>query len=1579
MSIFNFFLEQVKQIKARVMPVSSGMRFEVGEGLTEEEEEKAREVIKKKPVETERKSVFDYFVEAGRALPPTKTPVEAIQRMAVEPAREFVRQVPRIGEFVGEGTTGLLFGDVREKGIAGIPEHIWEVERSIIEIAPKFGFSTYQAFRHPGKVEKKPYTVPSSKITEELGFKKEYPTYQKEFDKTANEIIEGKKPLWHALIPFAEVPFDGMIVSSFLTSGAKSIFKKVKVNSNETASAIKAMGLKDISVKAQKTQFRKLAHEVHPDKMGVQGEKLMTELNNANDILNKARSQGLLVKEPSKIALAMKGIAETGLRKPSEIGKAFVRKETPYLGVKGLLPEQAGTIPTRPFQPVKKPAFGLSVRDIKAKPIAKPTLPAEAVKKVKPTTEKIISSLGKAKRTDPACVKTFRETIKKHPDAIPERVIFSDTIENASEQYLSNIKRGTSKQLEGFTHLRANVDGKIIESKPFVPKGAKAFKEDEILKSISTGPQKVRKEIKLPPVKESKDLSYKEIKLLTSPDIAGKGFVMKGLPKRKGLSARMRVRRELEKLKKDRLKLSIETIAQIKKMSSVPVGKVKSTINKIIKIKKSDELKKLNEYYAEEARIALENKSLADFKRAAAISKEIEIKMKAKMEPLEYVMELKYRKDIAKTELGVDEIDIIKKEYPTEFAIGKMEKEQKMIEALSEGFFDELSKMKLSDADLKTVFDFRETGQSFKLKDFSVEQIDKIKKINGEITKITSYIDDKLEGFGLLDERLDEETYIRAYLRNLDGSPASLDKITQLRIDQGSNFRELMSSASQKIKKSTIKETRKYDTADARDAVLKKYGLKTDRDLLRVMTNYISSMDGMIGNHTLSNTLRAIARSGKKADRIKEIYNPKDLTKFRIGLSKELKKTREYLLDLAKENRVLTDDQIKIIQKSKKPLLKTESDDILEELGTGTKDIKEFFDEIIENVKGVKKETTEMLKEKTRTAKEKALTNLRNQYETIAKEKAKLEEQGFKDLGVRGAEPLRGVMGQKLERDFIEEIVKVRSTTSVGANLDQISQTGKLMMAVGDLFSIPRTWWLRVQETGMIKGTRAFWDDAMGITFKKRTPERISESAEFIRTDRQTIGDVDTLKKFKGEIDRELSSFEKFIDKADTLTDIKGIQQAKEGVVNAFQGLENWQFKKLMTSAKDDLWRIKVKQLTGKGIPLREAQLEAGRSIDILSGVSNFKKIMAKHPKAFSQSIQRGLRISLFAPNLFVTMGRMLKNYGIDIFAKGARGSMARQATVRMVIWSQVILQSLSFALNGHSSFENEDKKKILALKVPGMLDEKGNQYYLNPLGWIAKPFDLVMRPTESVMNKIALLPRFAMNLFLSPYKYEDPSKSRIGGALSGVVPLPFTLQGLLNYGISKFQEDEQYGVAENAQQQMMLSALEFFGFEGVYTSGRAKTTVATDVMKQTKEVFDDPENFKNLPIYIENWLLSKDLPSPPKTEYEKAISEEKEKDKEIREKFRPKFDEIQKVKETDQSKADEMVERLSDEEWEIYKELRGTTKTKTTNKLKEEFYPTFLRIQEVKEKNQEEADKIVNDLSEEEWRIYGLLKAQLE
>ena len=244
-------------------------------------------------------------VDIGKRLietaPQTYRDTKRIGSFFYEKLRKAPTLVPKIGETVGEGITSLAFGDVRRTGVKGIPEHIWETEKEISRFFIKFVPSAYQAFKEPGKVEKKSLRLPI------LG---EIETFQKSSKRTFDNIIDGKEPLWHALAPFIEVPFSATFTSGLLKSGARKALKGIKVNSNETSVAIKKMGLKDLSAEAQKKQYRKLAHETHPDVGGSQ--KAFSELNEANQILNKARTQGLLFEE-RKLAMSMRKMSEAGL------------------------------------------------------------------------------------------------------------------------------------------------------------------------------------------------------------------------------------------------------------------------------------------------------------------------------------------------------------------------------------------------------------------------------------------------------------------------------------------------------------------------------------------------------------------------------------------------------------------------------------------------------------------------------------------------------------------------------------------------------------------------------------------------------------------------------------------------------------------------------------------------------------------------------------------------------------------------------------------------------------------------------------------------------------------------------------------------------------------------------------------------------------------------------------------------------------------------------------------------------------------------------------------------------------------
>ena len=94
---------------------------------------------------------------------------------------------------------------------------------------------------------------------------------------------------------------------------------------------------------------------------------------------------------------------------------------------------------------------------------------------------------------------------------------------------------------------------------------------------------------------------------------------------------------------------------------------------------------------------------------------------------------------------------------------------------------------------------------------------------------------------------------------------------------------------------------------------------------------------------------------------------------------------------------------------------------------------------------------------------------------------------------------------------------------------------------------------------------------------------------------------------------------------------------------------------------------------------------------------------------------------------------------------------------------------------------------------------------------------------------------------------------------------------------------------------------------------------------------------------------------------------------------FQPKYDEIRfLVEQGNVDKAQEMLEELSAEEYELYKEMRASEKRTETRKAKSAFFPTFEQIQGlVQEGRGEEARAILDSLTEEEYEYYKALKKQ--
>ena len=92
-------------------------------------------------------------------------------------------------------------------------------------------------------------------------------------------------------------------------------------------------------------------------------------------------------------------------------------------------------------------------------------------------------------------------------------------------------------------------------------------------------------------------------------------------------------------------------------------------------------------------------------------------------------------------------------------------------------------------------------------------------------------------------------------------------------------------------------------------------------------------------------------------------------------------------------------------------------------------------------------------------------------------------------------------------------------------------------------------------------------------------------------------------------------------------------------------------------------------------------------------------------------------------------------------------------------------------------------------------------------------------------------------------------------------------------------------------------------------------------------------------------------------------------------------YDEAHKL--NDAGKTDEaqaIVDNLSDVDYEIYKDIRTSEKRKNTIKAEQDMFKTVLKVKELSENgNIEEAQKIIDDMTDEEYRIYQLTKKKLK
>lgn len=142
------------------------------------------------------------------------------------------------------------------------------------------------------------------------------------------------------------------------------------------------------------------------------------------------------------------------------------------------------------------------------------------------------------------------------------------------------------------------------------------------------------------------------------------------------------------------------------------------------------------------------------------------------------------------------------------------------------------------------------------------------------------------------------------------------------------------------------------------------------------------------------------------------------------------------------------------------------------------------------------------------------------------------------------------------------------------------------------------------------------------------------------------------------------------------------------------------------------------------------------------------------------------------------------------------------------------------------------------------------------------------------------------------------------------------------------------------------------------------------------------PDNISNafspVKISTENKEFSDFLNNYEK--YSKQIKDNQTIKQQETEKLKPFYEEVQQVLNSKgREAAKEMIDKLSDEDYEIYKKLKASDSRRQTDIQKEKLYPLVEHVQQLKEEgNMDEAQRIVDELSEEQYRYYKLAKEKL-
>lgn len=377
-------------------------------------------------------------------------------------------------------------------------------------------------------------------------------------------------------------------------------------------------------------------------------------------------------------------------------------------------------------------------------------------------------------------------------------------------------------------------------------------------------------------------------------------------------------------------------------------------------------------------------------------------------------------------------------------------------------------------------------------------------------------------------------------------------------------------------------------------------------------------------------------------------------------------------------------------------------------------------------------------------------------------------------------------------------------------------------------------------------------------------------------------------------------------------------------------------FSSFMPQLEVNSFKQAYTKFLAKGIAKDEAERLAGETVKNMFGViDEFGR---------SQATKDALSATFFAPKFREGLINTLLNSAKSVTTEIRNPAFYQN---RRLVTGMALLYGLynaaNYKLNGHFMWDNEDNRQF-ALRIP---TADGDAIYFEFMpSFLALPRNLFAGAKAAVTGDVKTATQKTGSLFSMPIKI-----------LSEV------------YANQDYFGNPIYKDTDSGKEQSLKIA-KYVGLSVNHPFVKEIMTQLSDTNK--KPLYQSVITAMELPLKFS----SKE--NLAKGKYYDALDRQEKGRAESRKRMQPTYDKVQQlIAEGKEEEAQQIVDELPDTEYSIYKDIKASDKRRQTAKGKAEMYDFYLEVQKVRQTDEAKAQAMLDNLSDKEYRLYTLVKNQ--